>query len=90
MPVCTVSEVRIQFRNKDARKEDLDQINQMLATMELTALTWRNFRFTLPQKNSTLNQGVVVDATYSCGLYKGTLVCRRDEAQKVYRYFGCG
>lgn len=52
MPVCTVSEVRIQFRNKDARKEDLDQINQMLATMELTALTWRNFRFTLPQKTA--------------------------------------
>lgn len=81
----TISEVRIQFHYNDARKEDLDQINQMLAAMELTDVDVEELSVYLT-KISMLNEGIVVDTAYRCGLYKGTLVCRRDEAQKVYRY----
>ena len=30
------SEIRIQFKSSEGRVEDLNQINQLLATMELT------------------------------------------------------
>lgn len=85
MAARTISEVRIQFQYNNDSEEHLNQINQMLAAMELTDVDVEELSVCLSEMN-TLNQGVVVETTYRCGLNKGILVCRKDEAKKVYRY----
>lgn len=79
------SEVRIQFEYNDGNEEDLDQLNQMLAAMDLTDVDVEDLSVYLC-KTQDIDHGVVVDTTYRCGLNDGILVCKKAAFEKTYRY----
>lgn len=79
------SEVRIQFEYNDGNEEDLDQLNQMLAAMDLTDVDVEDLSVYLC-KMQEVDHGVVVDTTYRCGLNDGILVCKKAAFEKTYRY----
>lgn len=85
IPIRLSSEIRIQFEYKDGREEDLDQINQMLATMKLTDLDVDDLSVYLCETQH-FDQEVVVGTTYRCGLSSGVLVCKEADFEKTYRY----
>ncbi len=78
-------EVKIQFEFNDGREEDLDQINQMLAAMELTDVDVKDLAVYLC-KTQELDYETVVGTTYRCGLRGGILVCKKVDDEKTYRY----
>ncbi len=84
-PVRMSSEIKIQFEYKDSNAEDLDQINQMLAAMELTDVDVENLSVYLCETQE-YDHEVVVGTTYRCGLNRGILVCKKAELEKTYRY----
>lgn len=85
VPVRMSSEVRIQFEYNDGKEEDIDQLNQMLAAMELTDVDVEDFSVYLCTTKE-LEQGNVVGITYRCGLDSGILVCKNAAFEKTYRY----
>ncbi len=85
VPVRMSSEIKIQFEYNDSNAEDLDQINQMLAALELTDVDVEDLSVYLC-KTQEYDHEVVVDTAYRCGLNRGTLVCRKADLEKTYRY----
>lgn len=85
VPIRMSSEVRIQFEYNNGRVEDLDQINRMLAEMELTDVEVKDLSAYLCTTQK-LDHEVVVGTTYRCGLNGGTLVCQKADFEKTYRY----
>lgn len=85
VPVRLSSEIKIQFEYKDGKKEDLDQLNQMLAAMELTDVDVENLSVYLCTTQE-FDHNVVVGTTYRCGLGSGILVCKKADCKKTYRY----
>lgn len=85
VPVCMNSEIRIQFKYNDGNKEDLDQLNQMLAAMDLTNVKVENLTVYLCTTQE-FDHEVVTDTSYRCGLGSGVLVCGRVDGEKIHRY----
>lgn len=85
VPIRMSSEVRIQFEYNDGQAEDLDQINRMLAEMELTDVDVKDLSAYLCTTQK-LDHEVVVGTTYRCGLSGGILVCKKADFEKTYRY----
>lgn len=85
VPIRMSSEVRIQFEYNDGRVEDLDQINRILAEMELTDVDVKDISAYLCTTQK-LDHEVVVGTTYRCGLNGGILVCKKADFEKTYRY----
>lgn len=84
-PVRLSSEIKIQFDYKDGNKEDLDQLNQMLAAMELTEVDVEDLSVYLCTTQE-YDHDVVIDTRYRCGLGSGILVCKKADREKAYRY----
>lgn len=85
VPVRVSSEIKVQFEYNDCREEDLNQINQILAAMELTDVDVEDLSVYLC-KTQHFDHGVVVGTTYRCGLSNGILVCKKADFEKTYRY----
>lgn len=85
MQVRMISEFSIQFVYNDGKEEDLDQINQMLAALELSDITVEDLSVYLCTTKK-YEHDVVVDTAYRCGLSKGTLICKRADDEATYRY----
>lgn len=85
MPEDVNSVISIQFDFRQRTAEDLEQLNRMLATMELTDLTLENFDGYLTTRQEIKND-VVVNTTYRYGLDSGTLVCKNAGMDEGYRY----
>ena len=84
-PVRMSSEIKIQFEYNDGKEEDLVQLNQMLATMDLTDVDVEELSVYLCTTKE-LDHEVVVGTTYRCGLNSGILVCKKADFEKNYRY----
>ena len=79
------SEVRIQFEYNDRKEEDLDQLNQMLAAMELTDVDVEDLSVYFCTRHE-LEHEVIVGTTHRCGLNSGILICKKADLEKTYRY----
>ena len=84
-PVRMSSEIKIQFEYNDGKEEDLVQLNQMLATMDLTDVDVEELSVYLCTTKE-LDHEVVVGTTYRCGLNSGISVCKKADFEKNYRY----
>lgn len=79
------SEVRIQFSYNEKTPDDLLQLNQMLAAMDLTEVSLDDPEVYLAATQE-FEHGAVARTTYRCGLNSGVLVCRKSALQEAHRY----
>ncbi len=74
--------ITIRFDFKDRKKEDLDQLNNILATMKLDELGIEDYKDYLGI--TTDKDGNLISKRY--GLQSGTLVCRLSKNESGYQY----
>lgn len=82
-PMSSVITMEFSFHDRDER--DLEQINRMLAVMDLTDVDIDAFDGYVAMTRHTENE-VVVDTTYRYGFDSCTLVCEKAESGKTHRY----
>lgn len=85
IPERLTSEYSIHFVFHDRMEEDLQQLNRMLAAMELTDLALEDIDGYLSAMQE-LNGGAVVNTTYRYGLDSGTLVCKKEAFADGYQF----
>lgn len=79
------SVVTLQFTFNERAAEDLDQINRMLAVMDLTGVTVEDFEGYLATRRK-MEDGVAVETTYRYGFDSCTLVCEKAQLGQTHRY----
>ena len=81
----TGSTITLSFAFANREAEDLEQINRLLQAMELTDVKVEDFDSYLATTEH-YQDGQVVSTTHRYGLDKLTLVCRKADAEPLYRY----
>lgn len=81
--MSSVIELRFDFNDRDPG--DLEQINRLLATMELTDVDVKDIKGYLATTQEFQNDRVV-QTTYRYGLDSGTLICKRADDAQTYRF----
>ena len=79
------SVITMQFTFKERAGEDLEQINRMLAVMDLTNVTIEDYEGYLATKQR-MEDGAAVETTYRYGFDSCTLVCEKAELGQTRRY----
>lgn len=82
-PMSSVITMEFSFHDRDER--DIEQINRMLAVMDLTDVDIDAFDGYVAVTRHTENE-VVVDTTYRYGFDSCTLVCEKAESGQTHRY----
>lgn len=77
--------IRLQFDFKDRAPEDLDQLNRILAAMELTDVDVEDVNGYLATTQEYQGDRVV-NTTYRYGLDNGILVCKKDDCGQTHRF----
>lgn len=85
MSASMSSVVTLQFTFNERAAEDLEQINRMLAVMDLTGVTVEDFEGYLATTRK-MEDGAAVETTYRYGFDSCTLVCEKAEFGRTRRY----
>lgn len=85
MSASMSSVVTLQFTFNERAVEDLEQINRMLAVMDLTDVTIEDFEGYLATTRK-MEDGVAVETTYRYGFDSCTLVCEKAEFGRTRQY----
>ena len=79
------SVITLQFTFNERAAEDLEQINRMLAVMDLTGVSMEEYEGYLATTQK-MEDGVVVETTYRYGFDSCRLVCEKAESRQNRRY----
>ena len=82
---CKSSTITIDFEFKDRSAENIDQINRILAVMDLTDLFIEDPKGYMAT-TKTYKDDVVISTDYRYGLDSGTLICTKTDDSHSRRY----
>lgn len=85
MPERMIRCTPLQFTFHDRAVEDLEQINRLLAVMDLTNVRMESFEGYLAT-TQTMEEGVVIGSSYRYGFDNCTLMCEKTEFGQTHRY----
>ena len=79
------SVIELRFDFNDREPQDLEQINRLLATMELSDVDVKDIKGSLATTQEFKNDRIV-KTSYRYGLDSGTLICKKADGAKTYRF----